>query len=135
MSTDRSTLIARLAAFTAGASAAAALAAIAYATGHPSIGKGAIQGASVMLGIIVVLWLVGRRGGMAGRVATGEFDERDDRILTHAFGDAGAAMGLAAIGSMIGAFYGLPGEGVAGIVLWVGVLTVLISAVVRARRS
>lgn len=135
MSTDHSTLIPRLVGFVAGAGAVAALAGIAYATGHDSMGKGAIQGGSVTLGIVVVLWLVGRRAGMAGRVATGGFDERDDRILTHAFADSAVGMGLAAIGCLIGAFYGLPGEGVAAIVLAVGMLTVLVSSAVRARRS
>ncbi|MFN3865966.1 MAG: hypothetical protein ACK4MD_04540 [Demequina sp.] len=135
MSTDRSTLIPRLAGFVAGAAACAGLAWIAYATGHDSMAKGAIQGGSVTLAVIVVLWLVGRRAGMAGRVFNGAFDERDDRILTHAFADSSVAMGVAAIGCLIGAFYGLPGEGVAAIVLTVGMLTVLVSSVIRARRS
>lgn len=135
MSTDQSTLIPRIAAFVGGAAAVAALAGLAYATGHDSMGKGAIQGGSVTLGVIVVLWILGRRAGMAGRVATGGFDERDDRILTHAFADSAVGMGLAAIGSLIGSFYGLPGAGVAAIVLATGMLTLLVSSAIRARRS
>ena len=135
MSTRAPSLITKTAAFVAGAAAASALAAIAYATGHDSVGKGMIQGASVTLGLLLVLWIVGPRLGLGSRVANGVADERDDRILTASFASAAFAMGLAAIGGMVGSFYGLPGAAVAGIVLWAGLLTFLISAVVRSRRS
>ncbi|GIG55170.1 hypothetical protein [Demequina activiva] len=135
MSTKASPLIAKAAAFVAGAAAASVLAAIAYAAGYDSVSKGMIQGASVMLGIILILWIVGPRLGLGSRVANGVADERDDRILTAAFADSAVGMGLAAVGAMVGSFYGLPGVAVAGIVLWVGVLTFSASAVVRSRRS
>lgn len=118
-----------------GAAAASGLAAIAYATGYDSLGKGMIQGASAALGVILILWLVGPRIGLAGRVASGQADERDDRIVTSSFADSAFGMGIAAVGSMIGSFYGLPGWGAAGIVLWAGLLTFLVSTVARSRRS
>lgn len=135
MSTRATPLIAKAAAFVAGAAAASVLAAVAYATGYDSIGKGMIQGAAVALGLILLLWLVGPRLGLGSRVANGVADERDDRILTAAFADSAFGMGIAAIGSMVGSFYGLPGAAVAGIVLWAGLLTFLTSTVVRSRRS
>lgn len=135
MSTKSLTLVHKAFAFVAGAAAASILAAIAYAAGYDSIGKGAIQGASVTLGVILILWVVGPRLGLAGRVASGKGDERDDRILTSAFADSAFGMGIAAVGSMIGSFYGLPGWGVAGVVIWAGLMTFLISTVIRSRRS
>ena len=135
MSTKSLTLVHKAVAFIAGAAAASIFAAVAYAAGYDSIGKGAIQGASVTLGLILVLWIVGPRLGLAGRVASGKGDERDDRILTSAFADSAFGMGLAAVGSMIGSFYGLPAWGAAGAVLWAGLLTFVISTVVRSRRS
>ncbi|WP_144276192.1 hypothetical protein [Demequina sp. NBRC 110053] len=125
--------VAKAAGFVSGAAAVTAIAAIAYATGHDSIGKGAIQGGSVVLGIALVLWSAGPRLGLASRVANGVADERDDRILTGAFADSAMAMGIAAVGGMIGSFYGLPGWGVAGLVLWAGLLTFLVSTVARSR--
>lgn len=135
MSTKSLTLVHKAAAFIAGAAAASILATVAYAAGFDSIGKGMIQGASATLGIILILWVVGPRLGLAGRVASGKGDERDDRILTSAFADSSFGMGIAAVGSMIGSFYGLPGWGAAGIVLWAGLLTFLISTVTRSRKS
>ncbi len=135
MSNKHSGLIAKATAFVVGAATASILAAIAYATGFDSLGRGMIQGASFALGVMLILWVAGPRLGLAGRVATGHFDERDDRILTSAFADSAFGMGIAAVGSMIGSFYGLPGWGAAGIVLWAGLLTFLASTVVRARRN
>lgn len=135
MSTKATPLLAKALAFVTGAAAATGLAAIAYATGYDSLGRGMIQGASATLGLILILWVVGPRLGLAGRVAAGKGDERDDRILTSAFADSAFGMGIAAVGSMIGSFYGLPGWGAAGIVIWAGLTTFLISTVVRSRRS
>ena len=135
MSTKSASLIVKAGSFVAAAAVASILAAIAYAAGFDSLGKGMIQGASAALGLMLILWIVGPRLGLAGRVASGQGDERDDRILTSAFADSAFGMGIAAVGSMIGSFYGLPGWGAAGIVLWAGLLTFLLSAVLRARRS
>ena len=128
-------LVAKAAAFVAGAGAVTAIAAVAYATGHDSIAKGAIQGGAATLGLALLAWIVGPRLGLGSRVANGVADERDDRILTSAFADSAFAMGAAAVGGMIGSFYGLPGAGVAGIVLWAGPLTFLASTVIRSRTS
>ena|SRR5690554_2424558 len=135
MSTNTAPLVAKAVGFVAGAAAASGLAALAYAAGYDSIGKGMIQGASATLGIIVILWAVGPRLGLAGRVAAGQGDERDDRILTSAFADSAFGMLFGALGSMVGSFYGLPGWGAAGIVIWAGLMTFLISTVVRSRRN
>ena len=135
MSTKPLPLIAKVGAFVGGAAAVSILAALAYAAGYDSLGKGMIQGGSVTLGFILILWVVGPRLGLAGRVASGQVDERDDRILTSAFADSAFGMGIAAVGSLVGSFYGLPGWGAAGIVLWAGLITFLTSTVLRSRRN
>lgn len=135
MSTNATPLIVKAFAFVAGAAAASILAAVAYGAGYDSVGKGIIQGASGTLVLVLILWVVGPRLGLAGRVAAGTTDERDDRILTGAFADSAVAMGVAAVGSLVGSLYGLPGLAVAGIVLWAGLLTFLGSTVVRSRRT
>lgn len=135
MSTKTTPVAVKAFAFVFAAALASGLAALAYATGYDSLGKGMIQGASATLGVILILWIVGPRLGLAGRVANGQVDERDDRILTSSFADSAFGMGLAAVGSMIGSFYGLPGWGAAGIVIWAGLMTFLTSAVIRSRRN
>lgn len=135
MSTEPTPLIVKVFAFVSGAAVASILAAIAFAAGYDSMGRGMIQGASVTLGLILIIWIVGPRLGLAGRVAAGKADERDDRILTSAFADSAFGMGLAAIGSMVGSFYGMPGWAVSGVVIWAGLMTFLISTAVRSRRN
>ncbi|GMA34473.1 hypothetical protein [Demequina litorisediminis] len=128
-------LIAKIAGATAAVAAVTAIALVAYATGNDSIGKGAIFGGAITLAAIVVLWAVGSRRGLASRTANGLADERDDRILTHAFAHSAFAMGAAAIASLIASFYGLPAAGVAGIVLWAGLVTFIVSAAIQGRRG
>ncbi|WP_062464418.1 hypothetical protein [Demequina soli] len=135
MSTDTTTLLPRIAAVGASTLAVGALATVASLTGYDSLAKGAVIGGAASILAMLVLFRLGTRGGVAGRVFSGRADERDSRIVTAAFADAAMAMTLATIGSLVGSFYGLPAIGVAGIVLWVGLATVLVSAAVRARRS
>ncbi|WP_084077701.1 hypothetical protein [Demequina sp. NBRC 110057] len=137
MSTDArpTPLIAKIASATAAIAAVTAIAVVSYATGHDSIGKGAIQGGAVTLALILVLWTVNPRRGLASRTANGLADERDNRILTHAFAHSACAMGGAAIACLVASFYGLPAAGVAGIVVWAGLLTFLASAAIQARRG
>ncbi len=137
MSTDSSPtpLIIKVAAFAAGAAAVTAIAVVSYATGNDSIGKGAIQGGAATLAVILALWAVNPRRGLASRTAHGIADERDDRILTRAFAHSSLAMGGAAASTLIASFYGLPAAGVAGVVLWAGLLTFLASVAIQARRG
>ncbi|MFV0632762.1 hypothetical protein [Demequina sp.] len=128
-------LAAKVGGFVGGAAAVTLIAIVAYATGNDSVGKGAIIGGSITLVAAALLWTLGPRFGLASRAANGMADERDDRILTHAFADSAFAMGAAAVGCMIGSFWGLAGGAVAGIVLWAGLLTFLVSTTVRSRTS
>jgi hypothetical protein len=117
------------------AAAVTAMALIAHAAGNDSIAKGAVIGGAATILIIAVLWLAGSRFGTAARIAAGESDERERLNTTRAVADAGYAMGFACIVTLIAGMYGMAAPLVAGAILWAGLLTGLISLVVRTRRG
>jgi hypothetical protein len=135
MSTERIRLVPALAGFVGGLVAATALALVAWNAGNGSVAKGIVVGASLTLVCAVVLWVVGPRAGLAGRLANAKADERDDRIMTRALADAALAMGVAACAGVVWAMYGAEAIAIAGVVLWSGLVTLLISATVRSRSS
>ncbi|WP_430868749.1 hypothetical protein [Demequina aurantiaca] len=133
--TKGQSILVRVFALICGAAAATALALIAHSAGYNSIAKGALQGASVTLLVIAVLWFGGSRFGLAARIASGESDERERLNTTRAVADAGYGMGVACISGLIAGMYGMPAPLVAGSILWVGLLTGATSLVIRTRRT
>lgn len=128
-------ILVRIFALVVGAAAATALVAIAYATGHDSLAKGAIQGAAITLIVIAILWFAGKRFGLASRMANGEVDERERLNSTKAAADACFAMVIACIGGVIAGMYGMPAPLVAGAILWVGLIVGVISIATRTLRD
>lgn len=115
--------------------AAGVLAFIAHLAGNDSMAKGIVMGAGATIVIAIVLWALGRRAGAPGRIATGQADERESRILTEAGSDAAFVMLIAGVVGTIGSLYDWHGAVVGAIVLWSGLLTVVVSFFVRLRRS
>lgn len=125
----------RIAALVGGAAALTAFALVAYSTGHDSMARGAIAGGAATLLIIAALWALGRRAGAAGRIVGDGADERDQAHVTAALADSAIAMVLAALACTVAALYGMPAALVGGAVIWAGLITGLISLVIRTRRG
>ena len=135
MSTKPANTVAKVTGVLAGALAITLIAILGYATEHDSFAKGAIIGGGVMLLAMIILWARAGRGSTASRIATGQADERERHIFREAAADAGLAMFAAGVGCAIWSLFDAPAEGVAGIVLWTGLLTWGVSMIVRVRRG
>ena len=135
MSTKPITPLAAIMGLVAGVATITILVVVARATDHDSFAKGiAIGGATAIL-VLGVLWWRGARGGAAARIASGNADERERRITREALADTGVAMMAAGIGMTIATLWDVEAEAVGAVILWTGLLTFLISAGVRVRRS
>ena len=130
-----SSTIAKLTGLIFGAAGLTILAIVAHLADHDDFAKGAVIGGAITMLAIVVLWVRGTRGGAAARIASGVADERERLLFRESSADAAAAMFAAAVGGAIWALFDAPAIGVAGIVLWVGLITFLVSFAVRARRG
>jgi len=131
----RTVVIVRSVSILAACAAVTGFAVITHVTGHDDMGRGAIVGGASTLLAIVLLWIFGVRAGTAGRIVSGEADERDRLNATNALADAAKGMAIAALGGTIAALYGLAGPLVGGLILWAGLLTGAISLVIRTRRA
>ena len=119
----------------AGAITATVLISIAYAQGYESFARGMTIGAAIAGIAMVTLWLLGRRAGGAGRLATGDGDERDKMLAMKASSDASVGMLFGALGGTVAGMYGTPGPIVGGIVLWAGLLAWVGSYAWHSRRA
>lgn len=135
MSTKPFTTTAKVAGLLGGAAAITLLAWFAIAQDNFSFAKGVVVGGGLTLIAFVVLWSRAARGTTAARMATGQADERERRILREAAADAGAAMFAAGVACAIWALFEPPAIAIAGTVLWTGLLAWGASVIVRSRRG
>ena len=135
MSTKPITPLAAIMGLVAGVATITTLVVVARATDHDSFAKGIAIGGATAIVVLGVLWWRGARGGAAARIASGNADERERRITREALADTGVAMMAAGIGMTIATLWDVEAEAVGAVILWTGLLTFLISAGVRVRRS
>ncbi|MGC4175076.1 hypothetical protein [Demequina sp.] len=135
MSTKAPSTIAKVTGILSGAAAITVIAILGYTTDHGSFAKGAIIGGAAVLIAMIVLWSGVGRSSTASRMASGQADERERHIFREAAADAGLAMFGAGVACAIWALFDAEAIGVAGIVLWTGLLTWGISMIVRLRRG
>ena len=135
MSTKPTSLLAKIAGLVSGAAALTVIAIVANAAGRESFARGAVVGGAITLLAIAVLWIRGARGGTAARLASGLADERERGLSREAGADAAGAMIVAGVAGAIWSLYDAPAIAVAGIVLWAGLLTFLVSLFIRSRRG
>jgi len=135
MSTKPITPLAAIMGLVAGVATITILVVVARATDHDSFAKGIAIGGATAIVVLGVLWWRGARGGAAARIASGNADERERRITREARADTGVAMMAAGIGMTIATLWDVEAEAVGAVILWTGLLTFLISAGVRVRRS
>ena len=135
MSTKPITPLAAIMGLVAGVATITILVVVARATDHDSFAKGIAIGGATAIVVLGVLWWRGARGGAAARIASGNADERERRITREALADTGVAMMAAGIGMTIATLWDVEAEAVGAVILWTGLLTFLISAGVRVRRS
>ena len=119
----------------AGIAAVTVLVMVATAMGNDSFAKGMAIGGTVAILALGFLFWRGARGGAPARIASGNADEREERIAREALADTGAAMFFAAIGMTIATLWDVEAQAVGAVILWTGLLTFLISIGVRARRG
>jgi hypothetical protein len=135
MSTKPLTKLSAIVGLVAGVATVTALVAVAHAMGNDSFAKGmAIGGGFTILALGFLFWR-GARGGAPARIASGNADEREQRILRDAFADAGIAMFVAGVAMTFATLWDVEAEAVGAIILGTGILTFLITVGVRARRS
>ena len=135
MSTEAPNTLAKIVGLISGAAALTIIAIVASAAGQDGFARGAIIGGVAMLVLMAVLWARGTHGGTAARIANGVADEREQRLFRDASADAGLVMFVAATGGAIWALFDAPEIAVAGIVLWSGLITFVVSFAVRSRRG
>ena len=135
MSTKPISPLAAIMGLVAGVATITILVVVARATDHDSFAKGIAIGGATAIVVLGVLWWRGARGGAAARIASGNADERERRITREALADTGVAMMAAGIGMTIATLWDVEAEAVGAVILWTGLLTFLISAGVRVRRS
>lgn len=135
MSTKPLTTTAKVAGLLGGAAAISLLAWFAIANDNDSFAKGVVIGGGLTLIAFVVLWSRIARSTTAARMATGQADERERRILREAAADAAGAMFAAGVACAMWALFEPPAIAIAGTVLWTGLIAWGASVVIRSRRG
>jgi len=125
----------RIGAFVGALTALTACYIVATVAGRDDFARGVIIGGGATLALLAILWWRGARGGTAAHVASGLADEREKAIARGALAHTAVAMFYAGVGGAIASLWDVEGIVVAGIVLWVGVITFAISFAVHARRG
>jgi drug/metabolite transporter (DMT)-like permease len=127
-------LAARIAAVVIGLAGMLYLAWAGFHTRHPELGVGALVVGMVVLAFFTVSLITGRRGPLPVRVAGGQADERERRIVEHALARSAVAM-LVACG--FGVVLGLDANGpfIAAAIAVTGLVTLGISAFIQSRRA
>ena len=127
--------VAKASGLVAAAAVITGLVILANALDKPSFAKGVLIGGVVaLLAVGFLLWR-GSRGGAAAHLASGSADERERRMFRDAAADAAIAMMVAALAGAIWSLFDAEAIAVLAIVLWSGLLTWVISLVIRTRRG